>query len=95
MSSYQVDSDAVLATTSSVTATTGRIAAEVAALYAQLVDLQSTWSGAASSAFQAVAADWKATQARVEANLEAINTALATAGRQYAEIEQSNTRLFL
>ncbi len=95
MSSYQVDSELVLATTSSVTATTGRIAAEAASLYAQLLDLQSSWSGAASSAFQTVAADWKATQARVEANLEAINAALATAGRQYAEIEQSNTRLFL
>jgi WXG100 family type VII secretion target len=95
MSSYQVDSEAVLAATATVTATTGRIQAEVAGLYAQLVDLQASWSGAASSAFQSVAADWKATQARVEANLEAINAALATAGRQYAEIEQSNTRLFL
>ena len=39
-------------------------------------------------------ADWRATQRRVEESLEGINQALGQAGRQYADIEEANVRLF-
>ena len=95
MTKYTVDADAVLAATSAVQASMGRIQSEVAGLRGRLVDLQSSWGGQASTAFQSVVTDWTATQQRVEESLAAIATALGQAGRQYAEIEEHNARLFL
>lgn len=94
MTAYNVDSEAVLAATSNVTATIGRIQGEVSALLGQLTGLQGSWSGQAATAFQGVVADWRATQLRVEESLAAISSALGVAGRQYAEIEEANVRLF-
>lgn len=94
MTTYQVDSDAVLTATTGVRASIGRIQSEVTGLNSQLIGLQGSWSGQASSAFQAVASEWHATQLRVEEVLTALGQALAQAGNQYAEIEAANTRLF-
>ena len=94
MTRYQVDSEAVISATSAVRSTIGRLQAEVAALNGQLTSLQGSWSGQAATAFQAVVGDWRATQQRVEESLGTINTALAQAGQQYAEIEAANARLF-
>jgi len=95
MTRYHVDADAVLSTNSAVQAAIGRIQSEVATMHTLLVDLQSSWGGQAASAFQGVVADWRATQLRVEESITAINQALAFAGQQYAEIEHSNSRMFL
>jgi early secretory antigenic target protein ESAT-6 len=92
---YQVDSDAVTAATSSAHASVGRIQAEVSGLHGQLTALQGSWTGQASTAFQAVVGDWKAVQERVEQSLSAISHALGQAAQQYAEIEASNARLFM
>jgi early secretory antigenic target protein ESAT-6 len=94
MTRFQVDSDAVIGATGAVQATIGRIQSEVGGLYGQLSALEGSWTGQAASAFQMVVADWRATQQRVEENLAAINSALAAAGQQYAEIESANARLF-
>jgi WXG100 family type VII secretion target len=94
MTSYQVDSDAVLTTTGAVRASIGRIQSEVSGLSAQLTGLQGTWTGQAASAFQGVVTEWHGTQLRVEETLAAINHALTQAGQQYADIEAANTRLF-
>ena len=94
MTRYQVDSDAVASTTAAVRASVGRIQGEVGALHGQLVNLQSSWTGQASVAFQGIVSDWKATQQRVEESLSGISIALAQAGRHYEEIEQQNARLF-
>ncbi len=72
----------------------GRISAEASTLHNQLTNLQSSWTGSAATAFQAVVTDWNATQKRVEETISAINTALNTAGVQYAETEARNARLF-
>ena len=95
MTRYQVDSDAVIATTSTARGYIGRIQGEVAGLQGQLVALQGSWTGSAASAFQALVADWSATQQRVEQSLGALTEALAHAGQHYAEIEHQNARLFL
>jgi len=95
MSTFQVDSEAVLAHAAAARQTVGRIQAEVSALHSQLEQLQASWRGGAASAFHAVVADWRVTQQRVEDSLTAIGTSLAQAGQQYADIEQHNTRLFL
>ncbi|HEY5319881.1 MAG TPA: WXG100 family type VII secretion target [Galbitalea sp.] len=94
MTQFQVDSEAVLATTGAVRASMGRIQGEVSSLLSQLVNLQGSWSGQASVAFQSIVSDWKTTQSRVEESLATINQALTLAGQQYAEIETSNARLF-
>lgn len=94
MTSYQVDSEAVMSATSAVRASIGRIQSEVAGLSAQLAGLQGSWSGQASSAFQGVVTQWHGTQQRVEESLATIAAALSQAGMRYAEIEMANTRLF-
>jgi early secretory antigenic target protein ESAT-6 len=94
MTRYQVDSEAVLNSGAAIHASIGRIQAEVSGMYSQLNSLESSWSGQASSAFQGIVGDWRITQQRVEESLAAIQQALATAGRQYAEVEQQNSRLF-
>lgn len=95
MTRYQVDSEAVFTAAGTVQSSIGRIQAEVAGLYGQLVNLQGSWTGVAASAFQTVVVDWKHTQQLVEENLSAINIALGHAAQQYADIEQSNARLFV
>ena len=95
MTRYQVDSEAVLAATGAVRATIGRLQSEVGSLHGQLVQLQSSWTGEAATAFSGVVTEWKATQQRVEENLAAINQGLTRAGQQYAEIEAANARLFV
>jgi WXG100 family type VII secretion target len=94
MTQFQVDSEAVLATTGAVRASMGRIQGEVSSLLSQLVNLQGSWTGQASVAFQSIVSDWKGTQSRVDESLATINQALTLAGQQYAEIEMSNARLF-
>ena len=95
MTRYQVDSEAVVAATANVRATIARIQGEVSALHAQLVDLQSSWTGPAATAFHGVVGEWRATQQRVEENLAALNAALAQAGQHYAQVEEQNARMFL
>ncbi len=94
MAVYSVDSDAVLTATGAVRGTVERLEAESAAMLAHLTQLQGSWTGSAAVAFQSVIDQWRVTQRQVEDSLTAINGALATAGRQYAEAEQVNVGLF-
>jgi len=95
MSTYQVDSEAVLAQASAARNTVERVQAEATALSSQLEQLQSSWTGTASTAFRGVVAEWRAAQQRVDDSLGLLGAALAQAGQQYAEIEQQNARLFM
>lgn len=95
MSTFQVDSEAVLAHATAARQTVGRIQGEVSALHSQLEQLQASWTGGAATAFRGVVSEWRVTQQRVEDTLSAISTALTQAGQQYSEIEQNNMRLFL
>lgn len=94
MAVFSVDSDAVLATTSAVRGTIDRLQGETSAMMSQLMQLQASWTGSASVAFQTVIDQWRVTQRQVEDSLNGINTALASAGRQYADAEQATTSLF-
>jgi WXG100 family type VII secretion target len=94
MTRYQIDSEAVAAATASVQAAASRIQADVSGLHSRLLELQGSWTGQAASAFQAVVADWTATQRRVDESLQLLNTGLAQAGQHYAEIELQNARMF-
>jgi 6 kDa early secretory antigenic target len=94
VTTFQVDSEAVIGATATVRSSIGRIQAEVNSLHSQLTNLQGSWSGQAATAFQGVIAEWRSTQQRVEEGLESINQALTHAGQQYLDIEQANARLF-
>lgn len=94
MTSYRVDSEAVLGAHGAIHNTMSRIEAEAASLKSQLINLQGSWTGPAAMAFQSIVGEWTATQQRVEQSLASIGQALGQAGRQYAEVELANARMF-
>jgi WXG100 family type VII secretion target len=94
MSRYEVDSDQVAAASGKILASAQQIQTEVDGMMRQLLDLQSTWKGTASTQFQHVVADWRTTQERVRSSLEEIHQALSTAGQNYSSAEDAATRMF-
>ncbi len=94
MAVYSVDSDAVIATTAAVRGTIDRLQNETNAMMGHLSQLQASWTGSASVAFQSIVDQWRATQRQVEDSLAGINSALGVAGRQYAEAELATANLF-
>ena len=94
MTSFRVDAEAVAAAARSTRTSGVTISTEVAAMMTHLTALESSWQGAASVQFSTLASQWRATQAQVEANLDAIALALDNAARQYTDTETSATRLF-
>lgn len=91
---FNVNSDELALKSTAVRGSVDRIRMEVDAMKRNLLDLQSTWTGAAATNFQALLQEWHATELRVEASLESINGALSTAATQYAQAEEANTRMF-
>ena len=91
---FQADSDAVAAAGAQTRACAEEVSAQVSAMMANLTALQESWTGAASGAFAALAAQWRATQATVEDNLRQIGLQLDTASANYAEAESNAAALF-
>ncbi len=94
MSVFTVDTEAVHAAHGAARATMERLQSESAALTAQLMQLQSSWVGTASNAFQSCAEQWRGAQLHVEQALESIGTALGSAATQYADADQYSASLF-
>lgn len=94
MTRFDVDVTAVAQAGVQARGSAAAITAEVSNMMRHLITLESSWHGQAASAFTQVTAQWRATQAQVEANLEQIATALDQAAAQYRETEQGATRLF-
>lgn len=94
MSVFTVDTDAVHAAHGAARATMERLQSESAALMAQLTQLQSSWTGSASVAFQQCSEQWRGAQVHVEQVLASIGTALGSAASQYADADQYSASLF-
>lgn len=94
MAQFNVNSEDLTLKSAAVKGSVDRIRMEVDAMKRNLLDLESTWTGAAATNFQALLQEWHATQIKVEASLESINSALAMAATQYAQAEDANTRMF-
>jgi WXG100 family type VII secretion target len=94
MTRYEVDSAQVAQAGVAVQASAQQISTAVDGMMRHLLDLQSSWKGQASSSFQHVVTDWRATQERVRGSLEEIQHALTVAGQQYAQAEESAARMF-
>ena len=94
MAMYAVDSSEVAAAAARVGATSAEIRERVAALMADLLALEGSWTGAAQANFQACVDGWRATQVRVEAALDAIGTQMNAAAEVYADAEARSASLF-
>jgi early secretory antigenic target protein ESAT-6 len=93
-SQFSVDTDRISAASGDIGRISADIDAQVAVMMARLTALQDAWTGSASARFQGVAAEWRATQAKVRESLDHISRLLAQAGQQYATAEQQNTSMF-
>ncbi len=91
---FQVDTDRIAVAASDVARISAEIEGEVAQMLARLTGLQDAWTGSASSQFQGVVAQWRATQQQVRESLDSIGRVLAAAGSQYAEAEAHAVRMF-
>lgn len=94
MSVFTVDTDAVQSANAIAYATMERLQAESAALMAQLSQLQTSWTGNASVAFQQCSEQWRGAQLHVEQVLGSISMALGAAATQYADADQYSASLF-
>ena len=94
MTRFEVDSEEVEAAATRARHSAGTIHSEVAGMVTQLLNLQSTWSGAAAESFAAVAQEWRAAQLMVEQSLSQITEALDLAARTYTDAETSAHGLF-
>jgi WXG100 family type VII secretion target len=94
MSRFEVDSARVEQASGAVATSSGNVAAEVDGMMRHLLDLESCWKGQAATGFQALTAQWRVTQEQVRTMLDQIQRALAQAGRQYADVEAANARMF-
>lgn len=94
MSFFEVDSERVIATSQTAARSVETLSGETDALMAQLNSLADSWKGGASQNFQAVAKEWEGVQRQVHESLGNIRDALQAAGTQYADVEDSNMRMF-
>lgn len=94
MAIFQIDTGDLLAKSGTVEATISRIQADVNAMEGQLRQLQDTWKGSASIAFQDVLTQWRATQVQVEQSLASVRQAMAAASTHYEDTEMANTKMF-
>ena len=94
MAILQIDTADLMAKSQSVESTLTRIQTDVNSMEAQLRQLQESWKGSASTAFQEVLTQWRGTQQQVRASLDSIGQVLGAAGSQYAEAEANATRMF-
>lgn len=95
MTYFHVDTDSLAAKSADVQNTVARLQAEVNAMQAGLRSLESEWQGQASTNFQQLVTDWRATQTKVEESLVSINQALSVATDQYTQAELNNARMFM
>jgi len=94
MSVYTVDTEAVFAAESATRSAMERIRADSQALKAHLTQLQSSWTGTASAAFQGCSDQWAAAQLHVDQVLDSIGIALGAAATQYSDADQYSASLF-
>lgn len=94
MALVQIDTDDLLAKSSAVEGSIGRLQTEVNTMESHLRQLQDTWRGQASTNFQSILSEWRATQARVEESLVSIRQAMSHAADQYLHTENANAAMF-
>ena len=89
MASFTVDTAQVASSASDVSRISEDVETTVASMMSRLISLQNEWQGEASSSFQDLINDWRATQRTVKESLDEIGRALHDAGRTYDTSETS------
>lgn len=90
----EVDSERVVQAASTASRTASQLGSEVDTLMRHLNALNDCWRGGAAQRFHTVISDWERVQKQVHESLEKIRQALQTAGQQYSDVEDRNTRMF-
>lgn len=91
---FEVDAGEVERAANRVSGSADLISQEVEGMMNHLNELQGTWRGSASASFQEIAAQWRATQAKVEESLLSIRQALNASAQQYVQAEEAALRMF-
>lgn len=94
MSRYEVDSARIALASTTVGNSVISLRAEVLTMNVHLLDLQSSWQGAAASQFTGLMEDWALAQKSVENSLDNITIALNQAATLYADTELQAGTLF-
>lgn len=94
MATFMVDSEQIAGAAARVAQSSHVIRSEVTALMAELVALQNTWGGAASSQFADCATQWQSVHTQVENALDNIGQQLSAASAVYADAEAQSMALF-
>lgn len=94
MSRFEVDSEAMGVAAAGVQGSVSAMTAETERMLRNLEALQASWRGQAANSFTGLTAEWRATAQHVHTTLQAIQTALTQAGRQYADVEAATVRMF-
>jgi WXG100 family type VII secretion target len=94
VSVFQVNYETLGTVSAAARGSISAIQSEIGVLNGHVTELASVWTGGAASAFTGAIEQWRAAQRVVEEALEALSHSLATAGQNYAEVEQANTALF-
>lgn len=89
MASFTVDTAQVASSASDVSRISEDVETTVASMMSRLLSLQNQWQGEASSSFQDLINDWRATQRTVKESLDEIGRVLGEAGRTYDDTETS------
>ena len=89
MATFTVDTDQVASSASDVARISEDVETTVASMMTRLISLQNDWQGDASTSFQDLINDWRATQRTVKESLDEIGRVLGEAGRTYDDTESS------
>lgn len=95
MTQLRVDSELIEHAVVNTQLAIERVRTEHAALTANLENLQHSWSGEASAAFQGHVQRWRVVHQQIDEEISLLNQALAQAGNAYRTAEQDIHRAFL
>ncbi|MDN5716896.1 MAG: WXG100 family type VII secretion target [Janibacter sp.] len=89
MATFTVDTAQVASSASDVARISEDVETTVASMMSRLLSLQNDWQGDASTSFQDLINDWRATQRTVKESLDEIGRALSDASQTYDTSETS------
>jgi early secretory antigenic target protein ESAT-6 len=90
----KVSTSEVAAKAATITREAHEIEARLTQLTTQMADLSHTWTGSASTSFQALFHDWDKTARQMKTALDSIGVCLKGAGQDYDALEQRLTSQF-
>ncbi|HBO54968.1 WXG100 family type VII secretion target [Janibacter terrae] len=91
MATFTVNTEQVASSSTDVARISEDVETTVASMMSRLISLQDEWQGDASTSFQDLINDWRATQRTVKESLDEISRALGEASESYSTTETGVT----